>query len=91
MKKIFVFLVYLIFLPVGLYVPKAEAENTERLIQTDEGKADFSGTYSFDQAHTAIGFRVEHLGLVEIPGYFRDFNGTIKYDAKDIEIFSMEP
>ncbi|MCS6874578.1 MAG: YceI family protein [Pyrinomonadaceae bacterium] len=50
----------------------------------------FSGTYTFDQAHTAIGFRVKHLGLVEVPGYFRNFTGTIKYDAKDISKSSVE-
>lgn len=43
-----------------------------------------SGTYNFDRAHSAIGFRVKHMGLVEVPGYFRDFTGTVVYDAKDV-------
>ncbi|MBA2379483.1 MAG: YceI family protein [Blastocatellia bacterium] len=42
-----------------------------------------SGTYSFDRAHTFIGFRIKHLGLIDVPGYFRDFTGTINYDAKE--------
>jgi polyisoprenoid-binding protein YceI len=42
-----------------------------------------SGTYNFDPAHTFIGFRVRHLGLIDVPGYFRDFTGSINYDAKD--------
>lgn len=47
-------------------------------VQTGE-----SGVYSFDKAHSAIGFKVKHMGLVDVPGYFRDFSGTINYDAKD--------
>jgi polyisoprenoid-binding protein YceI len=43
-----------------------------------------SGAYSFDKAHTFIGFRVKHMGLIEVPGYFRDFTGTVTYDAADV-------
>lgn len=49
-----------------------------------------SGTYNFDKAHSSIGFRVKHLGLVEVPGYFRDFTGSINYDAKDVSKSSVE-
>ncbi len=52
--------------------------------------ADMSGTYSFDKAHSAIGFRVKHMGLVDVPGYFRDFTGTIVYDAKNVSKSSVE-
>lgn len=52
--------------------------------------ADMSGTYGFDKAHSFIGFRVKHMGLVEVPGYFRDFTGTINYDAKDASKSSVE-
>ncbi len=52
--------------------------------------ADMSGTYSFDKAHSAIGFRIKHLGLVDVPGYFRDFTGTINYNAKDVSKSSVE-
>ena len=31
-----------------------------------------------------------HMGLVEVPGYFRDFSGTIKYDGKDVAKSSVE-
>ncbi len=69
-----------------LFVFSTTAENTtiaERFAvdaKTDEGA---SGAYTFDKAHSTIGFRVKHMGLVEVPGYFRDFTGTINYDAKD--------
>lgn len=49
-----------------------------------------SGTYTFDKAHSVIGFRVKHNGLIEIPGFFRDFTGTIQYDAKDVSKSSVE-
>lgn len=48
-----------------------------------------TGTYSFDKAHSSIGFRVRHMGLVDVPGYFRDFTGTIKYDGKDVKNSSV--
>ncbi len=53
----------------------------------DEGA---SGAYKCDPMHSTIGFRVKHLGLVEVPGYFRDFTGTINYDAKDVTKSSVE-
>ena len=42
-----------------------------------------AGSYSFDKAHSFIGFKVKHMGLIEVPGYFRDFTGTVNYDAAD--------
>ncbi len=53
----------------------------------DEGAA---GAYKFDMAHSSIGFRVKHMGLVDVPGYFRNFTGTINYDAKDMSKSSVE-
>lgn len=47
-------------------------------VQTGE-----SGKYNFDKAHTFIGFKVKHMGLIEVPGFFRDFTGEVNYDAKD--------
>ena len=49
-----------------------------------------NGTYGFDKAHSVIGFKVKHNGLIEIPGFFRDFTGTINYDAKDVSKSSVE-
>ncbi len=53
----------------------------------DEGA---SGAYNFDKAHSSIGFRVKHMGLVDVPGYFRDFTGTVNYDAKDTTKSTVE-
>lgn len=55
-------------------------------LKTDEA----SGTYNFDKAHSSIGFRVKHMGLVEVPGYFRDFTGAINYDMKDAAKSTVE-
>jgi polyisoprenoid-binding protein YceI len=48
-----------------------------------------SGSYNFDKPHSVIAFKVKHNGLIEIPGFFRDFTGTINYDAKDISKSSV--
>lgn len=53
-------------------------------------KAAESGTYSFDKAHSFIGFKVKHMGLIDVPGYFRDFTGTVNYDAADPSKSSVE-
>lgn len=49
-----------------------------------------SGVYNFDKAHSFIGFKVKHMGLIEVPGFFRDFVGTVNFDAKDITRSSVE-
>jgi polyisoprenoid-binding protein YceI len=51
---------------------------------------DMSGNYGLDRAHSAVGFRVKHMGLVEVPGYFRDFKGTITYNQKDVTKSTVE-
>ena len=49
-----------------------------------------SGVYTFDKAHSFIGFKVNHMGLIDVPGFFRDFTGTVNYDASDIKKSSVE-
>ncbi|MGI8545159.1 MAG: YceI family protein [Aridibacter sp.] len=49
-----------------------------------------SGVYSFDTAHSSIGFTVKHMGLVNVPGYFTDFSGAVNYEAKDVTKSSVE-
>lgn len=43
-----------------------------------------SGVYTFDKNHSFIGFKVKHLGLIKVPGFFRDFTGEINYNAEDV-------
>jgi len=49
-----------------------------------------SGAYKFDKNHSSIGFKVLHMGLVYVPGYFNDFEGTVNYDADDVTKSSVE-
>jgi polyisoprenoid-binding protein YceI len=48
------------------------------------------GEYSFDKAHSSIGFRIKHMGLVDVPGYFRDFTGAVNLDGKKLKDSSVE-
>jgi polyisoprenoid-binding protein YceI len=43
-----------------------------------------AGTYEIDPAHTTIGFSVRHLAINNVPGRFREFNGTIQYDQQNV-------
>lgn len=49
-----------------------------------------SGVYNFDKAHSFIGFKVTHHGLIDVPGYFRDFTGAVNFDSKDITKSTVE-
>lgn len=49
-----------------------------------------TGAYNFDKAHSFIGFKVKHNGLIEVPGFFRDFTGTVNYNAADVSKSSVE-
>src|SRR5687768_10881391 len=48
-----------------------------------------SGTYSFDKNHSFIGFKVKHMGLIEVPGFFRDFTGEVIFDSQDVSKSSV--
>jgi len=43
-----------------------------------------TGTYNFDKNHSFIGFKVKHMGLIEVPGFFRDFTGEVNFNAEDV-------
>lgn len=49
-----------------------------------------SGAYSFDPAHTIIGFGVRHLGIAIVEGRFKDLAGTVNYDEKDVTKSTVE-
>lgn len=70
-----------------------EARNMtlEQRFATDGAKkSGDTGTYNFDKAHSFIGFKINHQGLIEVPGFFRDFTGTVQYDAADVTKSSVE-
>lgn len=86
----------LVFAIVSLFVASnftTTARNTsieERFAFSNKKDEGATGAYSFDKAHSAIGFRVRHMGLIDVPGYFRDFTGTVNYDAKDVTKSTVE-
>jgi polyisoprenoid-binding protein YceI len=49
-----------------------------------------SGAYNFDKAHSFIGFKVKHNGLIDVPGFFREFIGTVNFDSQDVTRSSVE-
>ncbi|HMO80730.1 MAG TPA: YceI family protein [Pyrinomonadaceae bacterium] len=86
MKKLLslgVFSLAIVFLAFQDQAEALEQQFADRFANpavVSEGEA---GSYNFDRAHTFIGFRVKHMGLIDVPGYLRDFTGTITYDPKD--------
>jgi polyisoprenoid-binding protein YceI len=85
MKK---FLAIFVLAMLILYVANKESTTKAMLVKNTEKPT--AGTYTFDKAHSFIEFRVKHLGLIDVPGYFRDFEGTIIYDEKDVTRSSVE-
>ena len=41
-------------------------------------------TWNVDPEHSSIQFKVSHLGLVDVKGIFRKYQGTVTLDEKDI-------
>ena len=78
------------FLPV--FDATAKNQNVAERFAGDKNKKDTgaTGVYSFDKAHTFIGFQIKHMGLINVPGYFRDFDGKVNYDAKDVTKSAVE-
>lgn len=75
---------------VALTTDAHQATIAEKFAANNNVKTEgMSGVYEFDKAHSSIGFRIKHMGLVEVPGFFRDFTGTINYDAKDVSKSSV--
>jgi len=91
-RSIFIALVVLfaVFLMSNGSSNAVEQQFAERFVVNGSTNAEGeSGTYNFDKAHSFIGFKVKHMGLIEVPGFFRDFTGTVKYDAADVSRSSV--
>lgn len=68
----------------------AESNSFAEQFVSDSKQVGETGVYNFDKSHSFIQFRVKHMGLVEVPGFFRDFTGAVNYDANDITKSSVE-
>jgi polyisoprenoid-binding protein YceI len=93
MKKIVLIAVAVMlggFFWIGLDTSQAKVESiSERFKTATVLDTPVSGSYTFDAAHSAIGFKVVHMGLINVPGYFKDFTGVVDYDADSIEKSSV--
>ncbi len=49
-----------------------------------------AGEYKIDPAHSTIGFAVRHYEINWVDGRFKDFEGTVRYDDKDVTKSSVE-
>lgn len=49
-----------------------------------------AGDYRIDPAHSVVGFAVRHMEIAWVEGRFKDFEGTIHYDDKDVTKSSVE-
>ena len=49
----------------------------------------YAATYDIDLDHTSVGFKIKHL-LSNVQGQFKDFKGTIDYDAEHPEALKVE-
>jgi polyisoprenoid-binding protein YceI len=49
-----------------------------------------AGDYKIDPAHSIIGFAVRHLEINWVEGRFKEFEGTVHYDDKDVTKSSVE-
>src|SRR5918993_262509 len=62
--------------------------------QTAATKVDYApipgGDYKIDPAHSLIGFAVQHLEINWVEGRFKEYEGTIRYDDKDVTKSSVE-
>ena len=75
---------------IGTGAEAVEPTLAERFESAGAAQTGESGTYNFDKAHSFIGFKVKHMGLIEVPGFFRDFTGAVNYDAADPAKSSVE-
>ena len=40
-------------------------------------------TWNVDKSHSKVGFTVKHMGVAEVDGNFKDFDGTVVSKAED--------
>lgn len=69
------------FAPSAAQTPKAQSASYAPVA---------SGAYQIDPAHSTVGFSIRHLEINWVTGRFKDYKGTINYDAADITKSSVE-
>jgi polyisoprenoid-binding protein YceI len=87
MRKVSYLIVFCVAVVAMVYtfgVTHADNNSLAERFAIDNKQTGESGVYNFDKAHSFIGFKVKHMGLIEVPGFFRDFTGEVNYDANDV-------
>jgi len=87
MKKVLYLAAIFIASSFVYFNASASAENrsfVERFSSADKTYLGEAGDYNFDKNHSFIGFKVKHMGLIDVPGFFRDFTGKVSFDPKDV-------
>ena len=93
MKKISFFLAFAlaaVFIYGGAISSASSTMVAASSANFDSKQVGESGVYNFDKAHSFIGFKVRHMGLIEVPGFFRDFTGEVNFDSKDVSKSSVK-
>lgn len=90
MKRVFLLTGIAVFALLVFSNTGTEAVNRQFAERFSQQKVGDSGAYNFDKAHSFIGFKVTHMGLIDVPGYFRDFTGVVNFDSKDITKSTVE-
>ncbi len=49
-----------------------------------------AATYDIDQSHSSVGFRVRHLTVANVRGYFEQFSGAFDYDPAASDAWKVE-
>ena len=80
---VFAFALALAFVGLGGASQAGDPSFADRFAADHKVKGE-SGVYKFDKSHSFIGFKVKHMGLIEVPGYFRDFVGEVNFNAEDV-------
>jgi len=47
-------------------------------------------TWHFDKPHSSVSFTVRHMVIAKVNGDFKDFEGTIDFDGKNVESGSVD-
>src|SRR4051812_13619665 len=50
----------------------------EKIMATTQTTAIPTGTWTVDPSHSSVEFRVKHLGISTVKGYFREFEGQLE-------------
>src|SRR3954471_21335389 len=74
---------------VGGTAASAAADTKEKVTKASYAPV-AAGDYQIDPAHSIIGFAIRHLEINWVEGRFKDFDGLIHYDDKDVTKSSVE-